>query len=457
MSADDVADRHRTREIDRADPIQTLLNSLTLENIRDAAYLLAPGKNVRIRSHKTSLDEILQTKKSREEIIQRLLEVEARTPFKHCLIAHCQEPIRIKRLEEQVKATVSTPSFDFVIRFYQQVGSDVYVTLEHTVVVRDWVEDEENEVKRLERYETRHPVIVRVQLATGLLLVSYPGFSQGAGTKRHAVIGYDQVTGAVAAVLKGAGIETKAFAIREALKVLMAGPNRRVHRIRADIEAANVGRFDLSSLDQKKTVEESLADLMLPHMGGTASRESLIEYAKKAINDTEPNFVLLYWVQESVITRLRFWDMGCEMFFTWHGERATYRTIDSIVGLLVETADRAGGLKTDSADGRPLAWIASLPGNEIVRSASLAERFGLTPSQVRQELVHAVKAGMVIPVYRLTSNEPLLDGLNAWTESPVDLKREWRTTTGAVIDGGDPRNVEVAFRRIVAVGGMNDV
>jgi hypothetical protein len=111
----------------------------------------------------------------------------------------------------------------------------------------------------------------------------------------------------------------------------MSGPNRRVHRVRADIEAANVGRFDLSSLSQQKTVEESLADLFLPHMSGAATREEFIDSAKRAINDTEANFLVLYWVDEAVLTRLKFWDVGCEMLFTWHGERASYRAIDSIL------------------------------------------------------------------------------------------------------------------------------
>ena len=452
MSTEDIADKFRTREIDRSDPLRTLLNSLTLENIRDAAYLLAPTQKVRIKSHGTSHEEILKTKRPQAEIIQRLLEVEAQAPFKHALIANCTEPARAFRLESKVKESLTAGPFDFVVRNFLATGGQVFVTFEHTVTVKEWVEGENETIRNLEQYETRHPIVLRVVESTGLLLLSYPGFSQGSAAKRSTVIAYADLLAAVMKALESVGIETRPLPIRESLRLLMSGPNRRVHRVRADIEAANVGRFDLSSLNQKKTVEESLADLILPHMSGGATREDFIDSAKRAINDTEANFLVLYWADEAVLTRLKFWDVGCEMLFTWHGERASYRAVDSILNLLLETQLRLAKVSASTPDA-PLAWLSALQGDEIVKPASFAEKFRLSATEARQELVYAVKAGMLSPVYRLNTNALIVDSLNSWTENPTDLRRSWATDDGAIVDGANPKNIEVAFRRIVTAGG----
>lgn len=237
------------------------------------------------------------------------------------------------------------------------------------------------------------------------------------------------------------------------MKVLLAGPNRRVHRVRADIEAANVGRFDLSSLKQDKTIEESLADLILPYLEGGANREAFIDSAKRAINNTETNFLVLYWADEAVLTRLKFWDIGCEMLFTWHDERASYRAIDGILQLLFETQERLAS-SANRKHGVTLSWLSSRSGGEVVRPSIFAEIFSLPSSVARQELVYAVKAGLLVPVYRLNTSQAIEGTLNDWVDDPNVLRRRWIQADGSDLDGANPTNVEVAFRRVVSVGGQ---
>lgn len=127
MSSDDIGDRYRTREVDRSDAIRTLLNSLTLDNIREAAYLLAPTKKVRIRGHASSYEDLLQVKQSTDKIVQALLQVEAQTPFKHVLVARAREPSLALELQAKLRATISAGGFDFLIRQLLHVGDYVYL------------------------------------------------------------------------------------------------------------------------------------------------------------------------------------------------------------------------------------------------------------------------------------------------------------------------------------------
>jgi len=451
LSREEFTDKYRTREIDRSDPIRTLLNSLTLESVREAAYNLAPTRKVKIRSHASSYEDLLQVKRSTEDIVQALLDVEAQTPFKHALIARANEPSSILQFGAKLRDTCSAGGFDFLVRHFKRIGDFSYVTLEHTVMVKEWVEGESSDTRKLEQYETRHPVVVRLCMSTGLLLISYPGFTQGTGTKRTSMISYGDLLAAAVKVLSSLGLNTHALPIRESLKVLLAGANRRVHSVRADIEKVDVGRFDLSSLKQDRTVEESLADLILPHLKGVTTREELIDSAKRAINSAESNLLILYWVEESVLTRLKFWDIGCEMLFTWHGERASYRAIDSLLLMLHETQGKIAAVSNQEHESA-LTWLAAQQASQILRPADLAERLQISAADARKELVYAVKAGLLVPVFRLATNQAVEGSLNDWTDDPGELRRTWMLDDGGEVDGANPANIDVAFRRVAAGG-----
>lgn len=378
--------------------------------------------------------------------------MEAQTPFKHALVARTNTPSSALMLNAKLKETYSASGFDFLFRHFRTVGDFTYVTLEHTVMVREWVEGESSDTRKLEQYETRHPVVARLSMSTGLLLISYPGFTQGSGTRRASLISYGDLLAAAVNVLSAVGLDSHALPIRESLKVLLAGANRRVHSIRADIEKVDVGRFDLSSLKQEKTVEESLADLILPHLKGTATREDFIDSAKRAINNAEPNLLILYWVEESVLTRLKFWDIGCEMLFTWHGEKASYRAIDSLLLMLHETEAKLGAAKVGHENA--FAWVATQQAGEIIRPSDFAARFQVSAVEARKELVYAVKAGLLIPVFRLNTNQVIEGLLNDWIDDPGELRRLWLLADASEIDGANPSNIEVAFRRAITVGGQ---
>lgn len=190
MTREKISDKFRLREIDRSDAIQTLLNSLTLEGIREAAYLLAPTKKVRIRGRASSYDDLLETNRPTDDIIKALLQVEAQTPFKHVLVARAQEPSRAFRLETKLRESISAGGFNFLVRLFLRVGEYIYITLEHSVTVREWVEGESEDVRKVRQYDTRHPIVVRISLTTAIALICFPGFSQGTATKRSALIGY---------------------------------------------------------------------------------------------------------------------------------------------------------------------------------------------------------------------------------------------------------------------------
>lgn len=445
--------RFHARQSVPGDYVQTLLNSLTLDQIRDAAYLLAPTMKIAVRNHTTSREAITQTRKSMADIKNQLLRIEALQPFKHCLFFKCVTAPEAPALQDHVDQSFSNKGITFRVANVFDTGKALVVTIEHLVEVKEWVKQENEDIKRLESRETRHPIVLRVLKNSMIGSLNYPGFSQGQGTRREKVLQYDEVLTAALGLFTGWGIDSRSLSVKDSLRVLLSGGNTRVHRYRADVEALGVGRFDLASASKQTTIEESVVKWLGLDVD-EKRRLGYIEATRKALNDADTNSVLLFWQQEKIVTRLRFWDIGCEILFVWGGETQNYDIVDPIVEVLAGAHERIG--EWIGNDALPLQWIASLPQGTIKQPGQLAETLNLKLGEARSEFAYAVKAGLVKPVYRLKTNEIIPDYENVWSPSLAGLMRVFETDSGALIDGTDLNSVEVAFRRVGNVVGASN-
>ena len=64
-------------------------------------------------------------------------------------------------------------------------------------------------------------------------------------------------------------------------------------------------------------------------------------------------------------------------------------------------------------------------------------------------IAEAAKLGLITPVYRLKGMDDDLDELEEaeWTPQLSGLRKLFETDAGVTIDGSDPKNIRVAFRR----------
>jgi hypothetical protein len=163
--------------------------------------------------------------------------------------------------------------------------------------------------------------------------------------------------------------------------------------------------------------------------------------------------LLFTTLQEGLFTRLKFWDIGAELLFVWNRETPSYLVVDSVTALLASTA----ALVESQSQSKPLEWLARLPPASLITPADLAATHALAPASAKDLLIRAMAAGLVEPVYRIRTNQVLLELQNGWSPDLHRLKRVLTTESGQAIDGGDPENIEVAFQRIgpAKVGGAS--
>lgn len=433
-----------SREIAPGDEIQTLANSLTLDQIRDAISRLSPTKRIPLRSHGEAKEALESTRKDSKTIEQTLLQVESETPFKHCLVFGIRGEADLKKLSSLGMGSYCQGKFNFSKSFQTSTSDVMSFTFEHNVSVREWV-DIGNDTRKVEEFSTRHPVLVRLYPAINIAIFSYPGYSHGRAAKRASEIPYDEVMSSLQDFISAnVGASFFPLAIQESIKLILDGPNTRVKVIGSDVDQRG-GTIALTSQYEIGAVEDVLTNFIAPHLPAL-DRQLVIAAVKKAVAQAPKNSVVLYWIKEQVITRVKFWEIGAELLFIWHGAPTSFRIVNEIVSLfsaaLSENIQQSyGGARKE------LTWLSARSSDEIITPALFAETFGRNAKEARGELMRAMRLGLILPVYRLRTSHLLMEIQNSWTENLEKLNRIFTTEAGEQIDGTDPNNIEVAFVR----------
>lgn len=446
-ASEELSAKMRRRQLDtEGDYTQTLLNSLTLDQIRESVYRLAPTKKIKIRAHADSLESLLATGASAKDIQKTLLDVERTYPFKHCLL------LRIDSLENDIKcpdagATYRSGEFNFTLSHVSQ-NPILTLTFEHSVEFKEWVETERDlRIRRV--VVTRHPIVARFQLDRRLLTLSYPGFthSNAQGVNSN---GYENVIESLLRVISDDfGWRLKNLPIKNALKYFVEGTNRRVLQVKADVDTP-LARFDVSAKGEANNIEDALASFLCVYLPDV-EKSVLIAASKKAFSSAIPNSIVLYWLQEGLFTRLRFWDIGTELHFVWNKESPTYRLVDEITYTLSDASGALTGLSASNEN--MLAWISKQAPLSLITPGEVAQSFELAPGDARSTLLTAMKAGLVEPVYRLAISEIIEEFQNDWSPDLIRFRRNVTTVTGVKVNGANPENIEVAFRRVAQMKG----
>ncbi|WP_230970363.1 hypothetical protein [Nitrogeniibacter aestuarii] len=413
-------------------------------------YRLAPKKKISLKAHAASLDAVVSTGASIEEIERALLEAESSQPFKHCLLIRL-DSFSGSNLDSE-KVGRSFGYGNYVFRFAHLSSSrTLSLTFEHDVELKEWVEVE-TDVRKRQTVVTRHPIVVRVHPDDKLLVISYPGFSNSRSRDSTAE-SYEAVLASFVKMLNASfGWKTRSIGIQTALNYFLLGGNKRVVRMRADVDTV-LGRIDVSANSEAGSIESALTHFFADHLPGV-NKEDLLAAANLAFSNATPNTIVLFWLEEKLFTRLKFWDFGAELFFVWNKESASYYSVDEIARTLSETSrmqSKAGA----GADNEPiLSWITRQKPLTIITPGNLAQRFELEAKEARALLLNAMKAGVIEAVYRIAINEVFESFSNHWTTELSQLKTIVETDGGRVIDGSDPANIEVAFRRVANLEGV---
>ncbi|WP_363798295.1 hypothetical protein ABU614_00740 [Lysobacter firmicutimachus] len=425
---------------------EELFASVTHEQLRQVlASLYNEGDEVpSVRTRADAVTQIWVAGQSPKRIAEAVLAVEANAGMKHCFLAKLRDSTGLATFLTTPPAT-AFPLGRVQARLARvSRNSEVVVaTIEHYVPVVEWIEvDADNRTKQ--RRLQRHPLVVRFYKDTNILTVGYPGFSQGSGTKSEDRVTYEQIiAGLLRYLLEKFNVTVAALPIHPAMMALQQAESPRVKIVRSELEGS-AGKLIVSSDDDSTSVVDMVVS-MLASTASEATKTEIIAAVSDGLKDASSNSLVAVWNPESVYTRVAFWHSGAELLFIWNASDPSQELVEKIVRLLSEVAIAL--LRPHVKD----AWtiIGELKSGDVVTVGVLAARSNASTEDARKILMEAVRAALVVPVYRLLTTDVISSHRNVWTKDLASLSIVHLTDRGVEFDGTDPRNIEVGFRRAI--------
>ncbi|OOW83662.1 hypothetical protein Xvtw_15495 [Xanthomonas campestris pv. vitiswoodrowii] len=315
----------------------------------------------------------------------------------------------------------------------------VILNLEHFVLSREWRQVDER-TKQIEERYVRHPLVVEIQKRAGVILIRYPGVSAGNASRQENRVSYEVlVEGILRLLAERFTIATSALPIKDAVQTLQLASSPRVRVVSAEVES-NSGRVLLATNNESNSVQGMLEEIIGDHKRLT--REELQEISSSFIRRSSANVMLIFWVQERIMTRIKFWAHGAEFLIIWNGQDPALTLERRVIQLVVDMS--FGVVKKEVVD----AWtvIAECPYGGVLIPRIVAERSGSTPEEASKTLVEAARAALVEPVFRIKGLIGLDDVTDRWTRDLASLLGSKRSA--GIHVSIDSRDVEVGFRRI---------
>jgi len=86
---------------------------------------------------------------------------------------------------------------------------------------------------------------------------------------------------------------------------------------------------------------------------------------------------------------------------------------------------------------------------QIFSASEIYEKIGGEKDHLRKSIMNEVDAERITPVYRLFTNKKIKELTdNEWTEDLPKFSRKFTLEDGSVFNGADPKNIEIAFKRL---------
>lgn len=431
--------KRRTRER-LSDQLDTLLNSITLDQLRVVLRELSSGPAPVAKTREKAIELIHGLSRSTEDVRRAAYTSESSQPFEHCFIAQLVSEPSPRALQQLIASAPGTHDI-LQIQFAYQTSDATVVTLEHDVPVREWVSEENGTVRRLRERPVRHPIVVRITKKQ--ILITYPGVSQGDATKASQRVQYRDVVKLITGLLdQRFGLRTTHFPVRECINKLHEAKSGRLTLVRANT-ASGLGKLNVSSSVKETSIDKVIAQYLVRQIP-TLSAKDLEEAAGRALRESSVESMLIFWIEERILTRVEFWDIGTELFVIWNRVDRNYNAIGSVVDLISQVS---GEISSPSTAGVWDALASAMPG-QIFLPNEFMSRFNATPDLIRRVMVDAIRAGIVEPVYAVSADDELLDEIGReWTTDLPSLRREFVCADGTVVNGADPNNINIAFRR----------
>lgn len=432
-----------------------LLNSFNLSQLRDLTLVLARTSNISLASKNREqlLAEIRKTGDA-NKISLAAQRLETIAPYKHVFIFSLlggprkQEFDALRESVDQgfpnLSEGTATPhelaELTPQITIFDSPTKRIYVTFVH--LVQTWIWERTSPTKKeLREFRRRHPVVATLRPNEGLMTVSFPGYTQGAGgpTKERAT--YSLIAKQACDLLRAkAKIDARPFPLKPAIESTLQR-DKDVIDVRRLITGPLGGKIMFFSGEEQSN---DLVQYVINYFRQHAQIALTTSQVRALFRSAEALDILLFWKRLEVLTRAAFYDAGPELLFIWRNAAAETTRIDAVLKELV-TYDR---FTSQPELGKAALHIEQADRGVVLRPSALTQMFNLNSDESMSLLHEAVKKGFVSMVFRVNTESVLQHFQNNWRKSLSEFPRTVTDEHGQVLDLTDGSQIEIGFERI---------
>lgn len=424
------------------DDIQSVVNRLTVDQIRYVFTKIGKTPEKGTRDKKSLIESLLTSGSDINEVQKIAFETESSIAPKHLFVGTYNLNTNFKfPNRHRVFGPTTCPNVKKMDLVYWDESEDYYqLTFQHQVHTVRWVQKDESTRKK-EKETILHAVFVRLEKDNRrLFTVGYSGFENNAYKNDPNKVSYQQIVSDVIQILNDEiGVTTTTLPVKKAIDFLIQHNSTRVYREKGDPEF-KFGKLTVQSKEGTKGIENVLVGIFA-NTKFNFNHQDLAEAAKDALKNSSMHSVVAVWVEEHLVSRIEFWDVGAEFLFVWKKTPQSYSTCFKIFGLIQET------IKNIESSSDLMSVIFGFEIGKIFKASDIANNVSVENTKLKRLIVDALNLGLIIPIYRLNTIQLVQETRNEWTPDLSSLAKEYTLESGEIFDGKNPKNIEIAFLR----------
>ena len=417
--------------------VDTMLNSVPIFGLRYAYKKIAAERTVFSKFNtKEKLAKHLKSKiYDQDKLLNLLFEAESSRPFVHVFVSG------VSKRDKLSCNSIIGAVYNGVQGYFDELRCDFFtvekdierITFSHEVETTRW--ENSGDTRRAIEVNVRIPYIVTI-LKSKFVFISYPGVSKSRNLKLP--LPQSKVVELISDVLFDEfGIVFNPFNFRKVVDSFLDKQLQSVSFLNLGVRNL-LGDMNFEADSESLSAEKILPGLMHKHLPGV-SLDDLQAAFVEAVRECEQSKAVLYWAKQGFTTSLKYWENGTEVSFVWNRSAPSYEKVLSILKFLIVLA------KSFSMERSVAELFLKSDDFRTFKFEEIVSECGGDEDLVKKQLAKLVSIGAVKPVFRLNSHNKFEGYLNSWSEDVLKLRREFKTLAGEILDGSNPKNIQVAY------------
>jgi hypothetical protein len=430
----------------------SIIEDFTLDQLRELVAAVSAGKEIGSLQNKNraQIIELLGRFGDRRKKTLAAHRLEAITPYKHLYLYSLLDTHSYESLATTFRREFPTlvdgfsplprdsASLHLQLCLLDEQQNRIFLKFAHQV--SSWVTVNTSADQRIQKLiKKRHPVVATIYVTLSLVVISFPGFTQG-GVSYKERANYAGIARDVERLFTElTKLELRGFQAKSAIEKLLADPDAQVSDVKRSIRPKAGGKITVDSWEDSSGLAHYISKY-LEEGNVTVNAGDVRELLQSGADDD----IWLMWKKLDLLTRIAFQQSVPEILVVWRGAgpdlSKSELALQSLVSHLINPTPNETLAAAEEIDKTDIGGIIT-PG-------FLAQRFNMTTDEALRVLTNAASRRLLEVRFRVRTDALIEDFENRWRNTLVEFPDQVTDEHGNILDLKDTSHIEIAFERV---------